>query len=129
MEAGTMDKVVSIIVGLGVPGLVLLVAMDATGYAGAAAVTTSLAALGPVGMLGGIAFLLVLSVISKGIAEFGFGAIHSAVLKELRKRGETSDGILAKIEGYPISRSLKDKLRGVLTEQGPSHGDDSQADL
>lgn len=124
-----MDKAVSTIAGLGVPGLVLIVAMEASGYAGAAALTTSLAALGPGGMFGGVILLLALSVISKSIAEFGFEAIFSAVLKELKRRGETSDGILAKIEGYPISRSLKDKLRGVLTEQEPSHGDDSRIDL
>lgn len=53
-----MDRLVSKIAALGVPGLVLLVAMSATGYAGAAALTTALAALGgPLGMLGGIAVL------------------------------------------------------------------------
>ena len=40
------DKLVSIIAGLGVPGLVLLFAMALTGYVGAAAITTALAALG-----------------------------------------------------------------------------------
>lgn len=51
-----MDKIVSKIVGLGVPGLVLFVALSATGYAGAAAITTALAAIGPFGILGGYSF-------------------------------------------------------------------------
>jgi len=48
-----MDKIVSKIAALGVPGLVLLVAISATGLYGAAAITTALAALGPFGMVGG----------------------------------------------------------------------------
>lgn len=44
-----MDKIVSKIVALGVPGLVLLLAIGATGYAGAAAITTALCAIGPFG--------------------------------------------------------------------------------
>ncbi|MFM6039787.1 MAG: hypothetical protein ACKPBB_18935 [Sphaerospermopsis kisseleviana] len=49
-----MDKIVDKIAALGVPGLVLVVAMAFTGWAGAAAITTGLAVLGgPFGMLGG----------------------------------------------------------------------------
>lgn len=39
-----MDKIVSKIAALGVPGLVLTVAIGATGLAGGAAITTALAA-------------------------------------------------------------------------------------
>ena len=53
-----MDKLVNKIVALGVPGLVLLIAMHLTGFAGAAALTAALASLGgPLGMLGGLAVL------------------------------------------------------------------------
>ena len=50
-----MDKIVSKVAALGVPGLVLVIAINATGLAGGAAITTALAALGPGGMKGGIA--------------------------------------------------------------------------
>ncbi|WP_181899267.1 hypothetical protein [Lachnotalea glycerini] len=40
-----MEKVISKVAALGVPGLVLLIAMGATGLAGGAAITTALAAL------------------------------------------------------------------------------------
>lgn len=53
----SLDQVVAKIAALGVPGLVLLIAMTATGYTGAAALTTALVSLGPGGMLGGIATL------------------------------------------------------------------------
>ena len=49
-----MDKLLDKIAALGVPGVVLAVAMETTGYVGAAALTTALATLGgPLGMLGG----------------------------------------------------------------------------
>jgi len=106
-----MDKIVDKIAALGVPGLVLVVAMAATGWAGAAAITAALAALGgPLGMLGGIAVLVVLGMISKGLAEYGFEALFKAVVAKLRKRGISNEEIKKKVESYPISRDLKIKI-------------------
>lgn len=42
-----LDHVTGKVAGLGVPGLVLIIAMGATGYTGAAVLTAALAALGP----------------------------------------------------------------------------------
>ncbi|MCH8535390.1 MAG: hypothetical protein LAT51_10010 [Flavobacteriaceae bacterium] len=114
-----MDKIAGQIAGFGIPGLVLIVAMSATGFAGAAALTTALAALGgPLGMLGGIALLGVLVLISKAIAEYGFEAIFKAVLSELKKKGKTKDEILETIEGYPISSELKRSLKEYIKKWG-----------
>lgn len=109
-----MEKIISKVAALGIPGLILLVAMGATGFVGGAAFTTALAALGPGGMLGGILTLGVIGLISQGITEFGFDAIFTGVVKELYKRGETKSSILNKIEKYPISKSLKRKLKENL---------------
>ena len=106
-----MEKIVSKVAALGVPGLVLLVAVNTAGYAGGAAVITALAALGPGGIIGGIATLGVIGLIAHGLTEFGMEAIFSAVFKELVTRGETKSAILAKIAKYPISKSLKSRLR------------------
>lgn len=106
-----MEKLVSKLAGLGVPGLVLLVAIHATGLAGGAAIVTALAALGPGGMIGGIATLGVIALCAQGLTEFGLEAIFSAVVKELIRKGETKASILAKIDRYPISWGLKQKLR------------------
>lgn len=106
-----MDKVISKVVALGVPGLILIIAIGATGLSGAAAITTALAALGPAGMLGGIAFLGVIGLLSQGITEFGIDVIFSSVVKELYRKGETKDSILKKIAKYPVSKSLKLKLK------------------
>ncbi len=109
-----MDKIISKIAALGVPGLVLVIAIGATGLAGGAAITAALAALGPGGMIGGIATLGVLGLISEGIAKYGIDAIFSGVVLELYKRGETKESILKKIEKYPVSKDLKRKLKDSL---------------
>lgn len=111
-----MEKIVSKIAALGVPGLILITAIGATGLAGGAAITTALAAIGPGGMIGGIVTLGIIGLISEGITEYGFDAIFNAVVKELYKRGETKNSILKKIEKYPVSKQLKRKLRDSLNE-------------
>ena len=109
-----MDKIVSKVAALGVPGLVLVIAIGATGLAGGAAITAALAALGPGGMIGGIVTLGVIGLLSEGIAKYGVDAIFSSVVKELYKRGESKESILEKIKKYPISRDLKRKLNESL---------------
>lgn len=106
-----MEKIASRLAGFGVPALVLMVAIQASGYVGAAAITVALSALGPGGILGGIGTLGVIGLVTQALAEFGLEAIFSAVVGELIRRGETKETILTKIERYPISGSLKRKLR------------------
>jgi hypothetical protein len=110
-----MDQIVDKIAALGVPGIVLLVAMFATGWAGAAAITTALAILGgPFGMLGGIAVLGILGLISKGLTDYGFEALFKGVVEELRKKGKSRSDIEREISAYPISRELKLKINDYL---------------
>ena len=110
-----MDKIVNKIVSLGVPGLVLLVAMAVSGWVGAAAITSALAMLGgPFGMLGGIAVLGILSIISQGIAEYGFEALLEATILGLQAKGKTNAQIEKEINSYPISKELKLKIKEYL---------------
>lgn len=110
-----MDKVVSKIAALGVPGLVLVVAMAVSGYFGAAAIVAALAALGgPLGMLGGLAVLALLVLISNALTKYGFDKLFEAVVKKLIEKGETKTSILEKIDNYLISKDLKRKLRELL---------------
>lgn len=109
-----MDKIVSKIAGLGVPGLVLMVAINATGLAGAAAITTALAAIGAGGMLGGIACLMVSGLIIDGLAEWGFDELFASVVRQLYKRGETKESIRKKISKYPVTKNSKPSFSGKL---------------
>ena len=109
-----MDKLVSKLTALGVPGLVLLIAISTSGLVGGAAIIAALAALGPGGIIGGIATLGLMGLVAHGIAEFGVEAISKAVIKELLRKGESKESILKKISKYPISKSLKRSLKEVV---------------
>ena len=110
-----IDKVAERIAGFGIPGLVLLVAMSVSGWAGGAAIVTALATLGgPFGMLGGIALLGVLVFIASAIPKFGFWEIFKRVLNNLKEQGKTTEEILQEIDRYPIANELKLKLRNYI---------------
>ncbi|MBR3354577.1 MAG: hypothetical protein IKG47_04375 [Oscillospiraceae bacterium] len=111
-----MDKIISKIVALGVPGLILMTAIGATGLYGAASLTLALSAIGPGGMLGGIITLAVIGLICEGITEYGFDELFKAVITELYRKGETKATILHKIDQYPISHSLKLTLRETINK-------------
>jgi hypothetical protein len=99
---GLFQNAVSALVGLGVPGLVLLAVMATTGFAGAAAITTALAALGgPFGMLGGIAALIALGLASKALAEYGFRKLAQAVVRGLIAKGESKESIFLTLNSIP----------------------------
>lgn len=117
-EANYLEKIISKIAGLGVPVLILLTAISATGFSGAAAITTALSSIGPFGIIGGISTLLLTALLSEGIAKYGMSAIFGGVVKELYKKGETKESILNKIEKYPVSKDLKRKLREDIETAG-----------
>ena len=109
-----MEKLISKLAALGVPGLVLLIAVSTSGFAGGAAIVAALASLGPGGIVGGIVTLGLIGLIAHDIAEYGAEKIACALIKELLKKGETKESILEKIEKYPISKSLKKRLREIV---------------
>ena len=94
----------------------MLVAISTTGLYGAAAITTALAALGPFGMVGGIATLGVIGLATEAISELGFSAVFFGIVKQLYKQGESKQSIQKKIQTYPISTSLKLKLYESLEQ-------------
>lgn len=111
-----MDKFVNKIVGIGVPGLMLVVATSMTGLSGAAAITAALALLGPGGMVGGIITLVISGAIASALAEYGFDALFEAIVKKLYKKGESKETIRRKIENGPWSEKLKAKAISELNK-------------
>ncbi|GBG97400.1 hypothetical protein [Lactococcus termiticola] len=101
-----MDELIKKIAGFGVPGIVLVVAMGATGLSGAAAITAGLALLGPGGMIGGIAILGIAGLISHTIAEYGVDAVVKAVCKEQLKT-KSKEEVIAEIEKIPFTKKVK----------------------
>ena len=77
-----MDEVVRKIAALGLPGVILLIAMAVTGLTGAAAITTALAMLGPGGMIGGIALLGVVGIAADALSKFGLEALLVGIYRD-----------------------------------------------
>ena len=118
-----MDELVSKIAGLGVAGLVLVIVMGITGFAGAAALTTALATLGgPFGMLGGLAVLGILTTLSSAIAKYSVDEIARNVdeiarnvVQQMLKEGRTKASITKEINDFPlITNDLRAKLRDFV---------------
>lgn len=109
-----MDLMIKKIAAFGVPGLVLTVAIELTGLAGAAAITAALAALGPGGMVGGVLTLCFIGLVADAITEYGFDVVAKGVLEELYKNGETKASLKEKIKKYPVTSKLKSSLYDVV---------------
>jgi len=114
----TLDWVIEKIVALGVPGLVLVIVMATTGLAGGAAIVAALAALGgPLGMMGGLAVLGLLVLISHAIAEYGVEIVANRVIQGLMKKGMSKEEIIKKLDSYWfLSYSLKKKLKDMVKD-------------
>lgn len=111
----SLDKIAEKIAALGVPGLILAIAIATSGLAGGAAIVAALAALGgPLGMIGGIALLGILVLISNAIATYGAEAVVKKVIANLKKKGMNKEDVLKKIDSYPISMGLKLKAKDYI---------------
>lgn len=113
------------VAALGVPGIVLVVAMSVSGYTGAAAITVALAALGPFGILGGIATLGVIGLVSHSIAEYGTEAVVKAVVNEQLK-SKTKEQIVKEVNDYPLSKGLKLKIIDYVIKSKPTNDDSGE---
>ncbi|WP_075831771.1 hypothetical protein [Deinococcus marmoris] len=112
-----MDKIIDKIAALGIPGLILLVMISISGFAGAAAITSSLAILGgPFGMLGGIAVLGIIGLISRSITKYGFENLLMATAMRLIEKGHTREEVIEAINRLLISRDLKNRIIKIIED-------------
>ena len=115
-----MDELIKKVSALGVPGLIFVMVVAFSGFKGAAAITFALAALGgPFGMIGGLAFLGIVGLITHTIAEKGTEAVLTAVVKEQLKT-KSAEEIIEEINKRPITKGLKlkiiDKVKRIALE-------------
>jgi hypothetical protein len=102
-----MDEIVRKFAGIGLPVVVLLIAMASTGLAGAAAITAALAMLGPGGMVGGIVLLGVIGLASDALSKYGLTELLNGIYEERKSRGESLSNLGREIDGLPITKELK----------------------
>lgn len=119
-----MDEFVERLAGIGIPALVFLIIMSTTGLVGAAAITATLSLLDPGGMIGGIITLIVIGAGSSLIAKYGYSAIIMATCKKImQKENLTEDQMCEKIEKYPITKALKEKIKAEIREAAKRSGE------
>ena len=112
-----MDEFVERLAGIGAPALVFLIIMSTTGLAGAAAITATLALLGPGGMIGGVITLIVIGAGASVISKYGYSAIITATCKKIMQKDNlTREQMCEKIDKYPITKGLKEKVKAKIRE-------------
>ncbi|MBC6418400.1 MAG: hypothetical protein GDA44_06190 [Prochloron sp. SP5CPC1] len=102
-----MDEAVGKLAGVGLPGVILLIAMASTGLTGAAAITAALAMLGPGGMIGGVIFLGIIGLASDSLSKYGLSALLKGIYQKRLANGESLDNLIKEINRLPISKGLK----------------------
>ncbi len=112
-----MDEVVKKVAALGLPGVILVITMAATGLTGAAAITAALAFLGgPAGMLGGIAVLGLTGLITDALAEVGLEDLLTAIYCQ-RRQSEPRGKLLEEIDSLLLfDGDIKDRLKATVTD-------------
>ncbi|MEH1889745.1 MAG: hypothetical protein V7K92_09900 [Nostoc sp.] len=120
-----MDELVKKISGLGLPGILFVIATAASGGSVAAVVAMLSSLGGPLGLLGGLGLLGLVGVLGEYIAGFGIENVLKLIYTE-RSKTESVRFLLKEIQELPISDELKLKLKHhispvVITEpdQGP----------
>ncbi|MFN6476458.1 hypothetical protein [Nostoc sp. DedQUE07] len=112
-----MDEVVKKVAALGLPGVILVITMAATGFTGAAAITTALAFLGgPAGMLGGIAVLGLTGLITDALAKVSLEDFLTAVYCQ-RRQDEPHGKLLEEINSLSLfDGDIRDRLKTTVTD-------------
>ncbi len=110
-----MDEFVRKAAALGLPAIMLVIVMATTGLAGAAAITTALAALGgPAGMLGGIALLGIIGLATETLSKYGLEAVLIGIYRQRLQNGNSKSSLCGEIRNLPISTELKRTLKEEL---------------
>lgn len=106
-----VDELVKKVAALGLPGAIVLVMLGtAEEVERNVALPVILGTLGgPFGMIGGLATLGLLTLLTDSLAEYGIESLLTAVYKE-RSKKESLNGIIREINELPISDELKYKL-------------------
>jgi hypothetical protein len=110
-----MDEVARTIASLGLPGIMLAVALSIAGgmgLVGAAAITTALAMLGgPFGMMGGIGVLLAATAVGNAVSRYGIEEVLVAAYLERLRQGESLGSLCAEIGTLWISYEMQVNIR------------------
>jgi hypothetical protein len=106
----SLDEIVKKISSLGLPGIILIIAISVSSTT-TYPVVAGLAGLGgPLGVLGGLGLLGLSTVIGDVIGGYGIETVLKLVYKE-RRKNETQESLIKEVESLPISEILKLHLK------------------
>jgi len=109
----SLDEVAKKIASLGLPGVILVVALAISG-GNSYAVMLAFATLGgPFGIVGGLGLLGLTTIVGEALTGYGIEAVLIAVYKE-RRQTQTQEILLKEVESLPITEALKLKLKHQL---------------
>lgn len=105
----SINRTVEKIAELGVPALVLIVAIERIGPFFQSRLLNRFAALaGPFGTFAGF--------VVSAIYKFGSEVLFNSVVEDLKKQGKTQEQILAEIKSAPIPEWLRERVIGYIEE-------------
>jgi hypothetical protein len=111
------EKIIEEVVGLGVPGITLLILITISPYAGGAAIVWALSTLGPGGMIGGIISLPVLYYFGRWSAKNGTEQTVKLIAKEAKKQGLDKEEIIENIQNKKVMpKWVKEKVIEQITK-------------
>lgn len=110
-----MDEIVKKISSLGLPGVILVITMAASGGVGGSyALVGAIATLGgPFGIVGGLSVLGLMTILGDKLAEYGIESVLASIYAE-RSKTEPVEALLKEIRNLPISADIKLKLHHTL---------------
>jgi hypothetical protein len=119
----SVDEIGRKLASLGAPAIAFAIAPSVAGgmgLTGGAVITTALAMLGgPVGMIGGLITLGLLTAIADTVGKYGIEAVLLATFKARREQGLVTEQLFVEIDGLWISDELKYKLKTQLATPQP----------
>ncbi len=114
-----MDEIIDKVAGLGVGGVILMYVIATSGLTGVYALTAALYTLGfGWGMIWGIAFFGIASMLSAFISKYGIDFVAEKVVKRMVENGTSKQQIISDIDKMPwrivCSKSLRLKVKDSL---------------
>jgi hypothetical protein len=109
-----MDEIVKKLAGLGLPGIMIVIATAVSGGSAAAIVSLITSLGGPLGLIGGLGVLGLTASVGEVIAGYGIETILKSIYAE-RSKTESVRFLLKEIKDLPITEELKLKLRNQLS--------------
>lgn len=111
-----MDKVISRVSMLGVPGLVILIATSMYGKVRTTAILMALAIFlpGPIFLVAGFTAVGFYHHLAKNIRIHGLEPLVAGTLESLYAKGHSADSITSAVEKYPIPDELKTRVQTMV---------------